>query len=519
MLPLGMRVQENITKIIREELDAIGCQYMSAPLLHPLDLWAESGRSEGQSFGLLKVRDRNSREFVLSGTGEEMFVDVMRQFDISYRDLPVCLYQLSTKFRDEARARFGLWRCREFLMKDGYSFHTDEDEFSSFYEEMCGAYTRIYNRLGLSTVIVEGDTGFMGGYQSHEFVVEHPLGESYFFTVKGVAGALHVDRAPFVREQIGFDEPVREMRRVEALRGPSIEEGVRIHGVSAFRHIKSIVVKTDAGEIVLAALRGDLELNEEKLARALGVTGVEAANEEDLSKLGLVAGFISPLVKGLRKVGDLSLPLIRNAVTGGDCPNEDRVDVNYGRDYEVNLLADIASAQEGFISPNGGVYQMHRGVEVGNTFILGTHYSERMKGASYTASDGTKKPYYMGCYGIGVGRTLQTIAELYHDERGLLWGKDVAPFQIHFISMLNDAVSDEALRSLHGKGLSVLEDDRDESMGVKFAGGELYGIPLRLVHSKRSMSSGGVEWHNRLTRESGIWAIDEVAERAHMTLS
>jgi len=318
-----MRVQENITSIIREELDAIGCQYMSAPLLHPLDLWAESGRSEGQSFGLLKVRDRNAREFVLSGTGEEMFVDVMRHFDISYKDLPVCLYQLSTKFRDEARARFGLWRCREFL---------------------------------------------------------------------------------------------------------------------------------------------------------------------------------------------------RNAVTGGDTANEDRVAVNYGRDYEVDVLADIASAQAGFLSPDGGVYQMHRGVEVGNTFILGTHYSERMKGAAYTASDGSKKPYYMGCYGIGVGRTMQTIAELSHDDRGLLWGHNIAPFQIHFISMLNDAVTGEALRALHARGLSVLEDDRNESMGVKFADGELYGIPLRLVHSKRSMSAGGIEWHNRITGESGIWPLGEVAERASLAL-
>lgn len=517
MLPLGMRVQENITNIIRNELDAIGCQFMSAPLLHPLDLWAESGRAE--SFGLLKVKDRNQREFVLSGTGEEMFVEVMRQFDVSYRDLPVCLYQLSTKFRDEARARFGLWRCREFLMKDGYSFHTDEDQFRSFYQQMLTTYRRIYERLGLSAIIVEGDTGFMGGYESHEFVVEHPLGESHFFTIDGKEGAIHVDRAPFDREKVSWDENQREMLKVSAERGASIEEGCRVHGVTAAQHIKSIVVRTDSGELVLAALRGDLELNEEKLARVLGVTGVEVAGEEELQQAKLVQGFISPLKKSIRTVGDLSLPLIRNGITGGDEFGIDRINVNYGRDYTVDVLADIASAQEGFRSPYGGIYRLHRGVEVGNTFILGNHYSERMKGANYTATDGSKKTYYMGCYGIGIGRTLQTIAELHHDDRGPLWNADVAPFQVHYISMLGNSESNDLIRLLELNGMTVLEDDREESMGVKFSDGELYGIPLRLVHSKRSISAGGIEWYNRLTGETGIWKIDEVAERSKEALS
>jgi prolyl-tRNA synthetase len=517
LLPLGMRVQRKICRIVEQEMDRAGAQRIHAPILHPLELWRETNRDQAAAFELMQVKDRRGGSFVLGGTAEEMMVDLARRFDLSYRDLPFNIYQFSEKFRDELRVRGGLLRTREFLMKDAYSFHRDRADFENHYELMAEAYTRIFSRLGLRARMVEADNGYMGGDYCHEFVVDHELGESRYLVSEDGARAAHEDVAAVRHQEMNAGEELLPMRTEKAERGASVEEGVRLYGQPAWRQIKSVVYKSDSGEWILAAIRGDLRLNELKLCRAAGCRELRMATEEERRILGSCVGFVSPLKLKVRRIGDLSLQTVRTFYTGADEFQRDTLNVNYGRDFEMDLLADIALAESGHHSlKDGGVLEERRGIEVGNIFQLGTYYTERMDGATFVTDSGAREPYYMGCYGIGIDRTLATIAEIYHDEKGLLWPQAAAPFDVHLVVLGDDStVRDNAwklYRQLSGAGIEVLFDEREESAGVKFADADLIGIPNRITVSKKTVSADVVELKGRAETTARLLEVNSVLE-------
>lgn len=498
LLPLGMKLQEKVCRVIEDEMNLVGAQRMLAPNLHPRELWEETQRTENVSFELMQVTDRNQRSFVLGGTAEEMLVALVRQFSLSERDLPLCLYQFSSKFRDELRARGGMLRAREFLMKDAYSFHTGRDQFEEFYERMSASYRAIFSRLDLPAHVVASDNGYMGGDYCHEFVVDHELGESRYLVSDDGSYCAHEDIATFSRTVMNENEQLKAMQVTHAPRGTSIQAGVEFYGLPEWRQIKSLIYFTEQGEPLLASLRGDLEINETKLTKAASCRQLRLATEDEVRRLGSVVGFVSPLNLRIKRFGDLSLTTVRNFYTGADEWQRDTLNVNYGRDFSVDVLTDIALARDGdrCVTSNSPLHE-HRGIEVGNIFQLGTWYSERMTGAEFTSSAGTRAPFYMGCYGIGVGRTMATIAELYHDDRGLIWPKASAPYEHHLVLIGKDSATtsqaEELYEALRSAGREVLFDDRDVSAGIKLTDADLLGIPTRIVVSNRLVSQGSVE--------------------------
>lgn len=493
LLPLGLRVHQKIEGIIKSFMDNAGAQQMVAPVLHPKYLWEETNRTNSVGFELMSIKDRNEMEFVLGGTAEEMLVDLVRKFQLSYKDLPINLYQFSTKFRDELRARGGLLRLREFVMKDAYSFHTSEEDFKLEYEKMKNTYTQIFKALGLNALIVESDNGYIGGEYCHEFIVESDAGESKFL-VDEHGYAAHEDVAVFELDNKNLTVEIKHMQEVDAVRGPTMEDGVKLHNLPLWQQIKNLMMVDEKGNFILAVIRGDLEVNEVKLAHVVKAYQLRHATEDEIRKLGSEPGFISPIgiSDKVKVIGDYSLRTIKNAYTGANGKNKDLLNVNIDRDYRVDIEADIALAKDGYKSRNGGILKEKKGIEVGNIFQLGFHYSSKMKGAEFMDTDGTKKPYYMGCYGIGLARTLATVVEKYHDEKGIIWPENVAPFKVHLIGLdlENEKIKEEAERVyklLQTDGIEVLFDDRtDVSAGQKFADADLIGIPYRIVISKRT---------------------------------
>ncbi len=515
-LPLGMIVRDKVAKLIEEEMDAAGAQKILAPVLHPLELWQKTNRTESVSFELMKVKDRNGSEFALGGTAEEMMVDLVQRFNLSWRDLPFQIYQFSTKFRDEMRARGGLLRLREFLMKDGYSFHADEADFKKEYDKMKQVYTNIFNRLGLKTLIVESDNGYIGGEYCHEFIVESAAGESCYLYTEDGAYAAHEDVAKFLKEEKNVDEKEKKLEEVKAPRGNTMADGVKFHKLPDWQQLKDVMFVTEKGRFILAIIRGDLNVNETKLKNIIKAIELRHATDVEIRELGSEPGFISPV--GMNKkvlvVADDSLRTIKNAYGGSNKKDVDLLNVNIDRDYQPNLEGDIALAEEGFLSEDGKKLLSGKGIEVGNIFQLGEHYSKRM-GAYFTAKDGQEKLYYMGCYGIGVDRTIATIVEKYHDDKGIVWPEIAAPFKAHLIALGKEGKiyeqAEEIYEKLLKQGVAVLYDDRtDVSAGEKFADADLIGLPLRLVISEKSLKAGGVEVKRRDEKEGKIVSIDEL---------
>lgn len=514
-LPLGMRVQDKITAIVEEEMNRAGAQKLITPVLHPLELWEETNRTNSVGFELMTIKDQRGAQFALGGTAEEMMVDLARKFTVSYKDLPFNIYQFSQKFRDEKRARGGLLRVREFLMKDAYSFHTDEADFKKEYQSMWETYQRIFERVGLKTVVIESDNGYIGGDYCHEFVVESDAGESRYLIAEDRSYAAHEEVAVFRREPMNPDEEELPMKVQDAPRGPTIADGVKLYGQPAWRQIKTVVFVADGKEKVLVSLRGDLDVNEIKLKHVLKCIDLRPATAEEIAELGSAVGFVSPLKLTLKKVGDPSLTTVKNFYTGADAPQKDTLNVNYGRDFTVDILADIALPPPGCLSEDGKKLIEGKGIEVGNIFQLGTHYSTRMAKAVFADKDGQGKPYYMGCYGIGIGRTLGTIVEAHHDDKGMLWPKSVAPFQVHLLSLGDVAAeADKLYDELTAAGFEVLYDDRDERAGVKLNDADLIGIPLRLVLSERTLKEKSVEWKARAEKEAKVVKRGEVIAAA-----
>ncbi|MBN2087853.1 proline--tRNA ligase [Candidatus Peregrinibacteria bacterium] len=505
-LPLGIRVQDKIMKIIEEEMDKAGAQKMITPVLHPIELWEETNRTNSVGFELMSIEDQRGAKFALGGTAEEMMVDLVRKFNVSYKDLPFNIYQFSQKFRDEKRARGGLLRVREFLMKDAYSFHADADDFQKEYKVMGDSYTRIFERVGLDTVRIESDNGYIGGEYCHEYVVESEAGESRYLIADDKSYAAHEEVAVFKREEMNPDEDELLMEIKDAPRGPTIADGVKLYNEPAWRQIKSIVYVTDKGDFVLAVLRGDLDINEIKLKKALGCFEIRQATPEEIEELGSAVGFVSPLKLTIKKVGDISLKSVKNFYTGADKPQVDTLNVNYGRDFEVDIMGDIALPPTNCKSEDGKKLLEGKGIEVGNIFQLGTHYTDKMKGCNFTDKDGTEKPFYMGCYGIGIGRTMGTIVEVHNDENGIIWPKSVTPYEVHMVTIGSDGVVTKKAQELYDEiekqGMSVLLDDRDERPGSKLKDADLIGIPLRIVISNRTLEKNGVEWKERTDKEA-----------------
>ena len=516
-LPLGWRVHQKIQAIIKEEMDQAGAEEMITPVLHPIELWKETNRTNSVGFELMKIKDRNEMEFVLGGTAEEMLVELVRKFQVSYKDLPFHLYQFSTKFRDELRPRGGLLRLREFVMKDGYSFHETEEDFRKEYEKMKETYRKIFGRFGCDTIVVESDNGYIGGEYCHEFVVESEAGESRFFVSRDGKYAAHEDVARFRREEKNPSEKKKLMREVDAKRGNTMEEGVKLHKLPLWQQIKNVMMADERGNLILGVIRGDLGVNEVKLAHLAKAYQLRPATEEEIRSVSSESGFISPvgISKRVKVIGDLSLRTIKNGYTGANKKFRDLLNVNIDRDYTLDIEGDIGLAKEGYTTEARQPLVPKRGIEVGNIFQLGFHYSAKMSGANFRDARGAAKPYYMGCYGIGLARTLATIVDLYHDEWGIVWPEAVAPFRIHLIALGKAKKSAEKLyKTLLAKGAEVLYDDRDEkTAGEKFADADLIGIPWRVIVSEKTLEKKGIEVKRRSEKEAKIISEEELFKK------
>jgi prolyl-tRNA synthetase len=514
-LPLGMRVRDKIIKVIEEEMDRAGAQKIITPVLHPLKLWQETNRNNEAGFELMTTTDRRGMEFVPGGTAEEMIVDLVRKYTFSYKDLPFHVYQFSQKFRDELRARGGLLRVREFLMKDGYSFHIGEKDFKKEYQNMWDTYKRIFDRLNLKTEVVAADNGYIGGDYCHEFVVENEIGESKCLMAKDGKYCAHEDIAKFKRGDINLEEKEKKFKIVEQPKWvQTMEDNVKHYKLPKSRFLKNVVYKHRVtGKIIIAVIRGDLEVNRTKLERVVdAIEQLEDAVEEDLISIGTKPGYVHSWGhKGVTYIGDLSLKTVRNFIGGQKEDKTDSINVNYGRDFKCKKLADIALAKEGYLTEDGK-YKLiaKKGVEVGNIFQLGYHYSKKMKKAVFTDKDGKEKPYYMGCYGIGIGRTLATIVEEYYDDKGIIWPEIAAPYKVHLIELgsKNKDVkkkAEEIYQKLQKKEIEVLFDDRLENgPGEKFADSDLIGIPYRVIVSERNLREGKLEIKKRNEKKAKL---------------
>lgn len=527
MLPLGMAVHTKISQVVRRHMNAAAAQEIVTPVLHPLELWKETNRTTTAGFELMKVKDRRDADFALGGTAEEMAVDLVRKFNLSYKDLPFHVYQFSMKFRDEMRARGGLLRVREFVMKDGYSFSTQE-QFKAIYDGMRDTYSAIFTELGLKTDVVAADNGYIGGEYCHEFVSPSAIGESRYFIDEKSGYAAHEDVATFALESKNTDEALRPMREVEAVRGKTMADGAKLQGLPLWQQIKDVMFFDEATErYILAVIRGDLEVNETKLMQVAKAYSLRAATpEEIIHDLDSMPGFISPVdfakqgkksKKAVVIVADDSIRTVHNMYGGANAKHRDLLDVNIERDWKPDLEGDIAMAEAGMLSREGGKLVEKRGIEVGNIFQLGYHYTKLMTGAEYADAEGKKQPYYMGCYGIGIGRTMAAMVEAHHDDRGIIWPENVAPYVVSLVRLGADpavnAAADKLYEAFISAGVEVLYDDRDDSAGVKFADADLIGLPLRLTVSQRTLEQQAVEWKPRTGSESQLVKLSDVVAK------
>jgi prolyl-tRNA synthetase len=512
-LPLGMRVRDKVVRVIEEEMDKCGAIKIITPVLHPLELWKETARTEAVGFELMTIKDRNGSDFALGGTAEEMMVDLVRGFNLSYKDLPFNIYQFSQKFRDEMRARGGLLRVREFLMKDAYSFHASEEDFKIEYKNMWEAYDRIFTRLGLDAKAVDSDNGYIGGDYSHEFVVECDAGESRFLMTDDGKYSAHEDVAKFLKEDKNSGDKEKKLEEVVAKRGKTMEDGVKFHNLPLWQQIKDVMFVDDKGNLILAVIRGDFDVNETKLKNVAKVNDLRKATEEEVRNIGSEPGFISPvgIDKKVRIIADDSLRGVKNAYGGANKKDKDLLNINLDRDFKSEVEGDIAMAQNGFLSPEGKELKGSKGIEVGNIFQLGYYYSQKMN-AKFTDQDGKDKLYYMGCYGIGVDRTIATIIEKHHDDKGMIWPDVIAPFLVHLLSLNQNDEAEKIYKILVDAGIEVLYDDRENSAGEKFSDADLIGLPYRVIVSGKSLKENSVEIKRRDGEKSELVKIEKLGE-------
>jgi prolyl-tRNA synthetase len=516
LLPLGFRVAARIEQIIREEIDAIGGQEMSMPVVHPGDLWRETGRYDTVGPALVRFKDRAGRDMVLAMTHEEVVADLLRDIVQSYRQLPVIVYHFQTKFRDEPRARGGLIRVREFVMKDSYSCDRDEAGLDRSYELHYAAYSRIFERMGLDTVPVGADVGMMGGTLAHEFMALNPLGEDTLVLCDQCGYAANQQIA-VVRKPEPVAEQMAPLEEV-ATPGTSTIATLAAHvGIGAERTAKAAFFADQDGRLITAIVRGDYDVNETKLANAAGAAELRPARPEEIVAAGMVPGYASPIgAHDTLVVVDELVTASPNLVAGANRQDVHYRNVNVGRDFTPDVVIDIVSARAGDACPEcGGHVRLENGIEVGNIFKLGTRYTAAL-GATYLGEDGERHPIVMGSYGIGVGRSLACVVEAHHDEKGIVWPESVAPYAAHLVAIggaRDPSVTDAAdglYRRLTDANVDVLYDDRDESPGVKFTDAELLGMPRIVTISPRSLAAGGAEVTLRATGERSVRPIADV---------
>ena len=496
-LPLGVRVLHKIERIVREEMNRAGAEEVLLPALLPAEYFQESGRWDVFGDTLFRLKDRKRGDYHLGPTHEEIITDLARREVKSYRDLPKNLYQIQTKFRDEPRPRGGLLRCREFSMKDAYSFHTDEADARQGYEAMRVAYTRMFDRMGLVYRMVQADSGAMGGSGSAEFQALVQSGEDVIVACQGCSYAANLEVASsraLAAEGPSGDVP--PMERVHTPGAGSIEDVSKFLGLDSKRFLKTLVYLADA-ELVLAVVRGDHEVNEVKLARALGVGEVHLASAPDVEKAtGAAVGFAGPPGFRGKVVIDRDAANVRDAVTGANATDYHQKHVAFGRDFTAET-AEIRNVSAGDACPScGGRLEIYRGIEAGHIFLLGTRYSEAMQ-AKYLDEAGVSQTIVMGCYGIGVSRLVATIVEQHHDDNGIRWPMAVAPYQVHVVPLGDSQAVADATRlveaGLESAGIEVLVDDREERPGVKFKDADLIGVPLRVTIGEKGLKNGQVE--------------------------
>lgn len=522
-LPLGIRVRNKMVNIIREEMNDAGAQELITPVLHPIELWQETNRTNTVAFELMTIQDRRGAKFALGGTAEEMMVDLVRNFQISYKDLPFNIYQFSQKFRDELRARGGLLRVREFLMKDAYSFHTNEEDFKKEYQSMWDTYKRIYDRFGLETAVVEADNGYIGGDYCHEFQAICPAGEDTLFYVKSIDKYFNKEVAPVQAPPVSYED--NDMVDMEDVKGEGIigvEELAKFLNIPVEKTTKTLLFIGDNERYIAVAVRGGYDIDETKVKRVAKTETLELADEKIIKKLtGAEVGYLGPinLPENVEVYFDDSTSNRINFECGANKTNYHTINVNWERDIPLpDKFHDLKEAKEGDIYPETGeVYEVYRSIEVGNIFQLGQHYSKKMKDAVFTDEDGKQKPFYMGCYGIGIGRTLATIVEKYNDENGLIWPIQVAPYHVHILNLGNDdeilEKTEELYKNLWAENIEVLWDDRDVNAGTKFTDADLIGIPIRVLLSKKTIEKGGVEMKLRNKQESEIVKFEDLGSK------
>jgi prolyl-tRNA synthetase len=507
-MPLGYRVLRKIEQIVREEMDAKGAQELLMSAIQPSELWKESGRWHDFGPEMFRLKDRNEREFCLGPTHEEIFTHIVRNELKSYKELPLNLYQIQTKYRDEKRPRFGLMRGREFIMKDAYSFDLDWEGLDKSYREMYDAYSKIFSRCGLKFRAVEADTGAMGGSDSHEFTALSEYGEGVIAYCENCDFAATTEKAPCLIDLPKQDTEEKALQEAHTPGSGTIEELTAFLNIPAYKTMKTLLFKAK-DKLVAAVLRGDRELNETKLVNTLKIPEheLEFASAEDIQKhTGAAVGFAGPIgLKGITIIADEEIPHMKNGIVGANKTDYHLLNVNYGRDFKADVITDLKLIQEGDLCPEcKNPVKLARGIEVGQVFKLGTKYSQSM-GATYMDENVEEKPIVMGCYGIGVSRTMAAIIEQYHDEDGIIWPLVVAPYHVVVtVVKVNDKaqldLGEKIYQELLDQGVEVLLDDRQERAGVKFKDADLIGIPIRITVGKKA-AEGIIEYKPRKEKE------------------
>jgi len=531
-MPLAKRSVTKIEDIMRDEINAIGGQEMTMPVVHPAEVWQETERWYQIGSEMGRFKDKNDRDMVLAMTHEEVVADLTRKEIHSYRQLPVLIYHIQTKWRDDPRPRAGLIRVREFTMKDSYSLDADWEGLDKQYRAHYQAYFDIYHRCGIPVIAVKSDVGMMGGKLAHEYMYLTPFGEDTLLICDNCGYAANRHVATFKKEALPKEDALA-LEKVATPDCKTIAELSEFLNIPEAKTAKAVFMVADIPEgesstqkFVFAIVRGDMDLNETKLVNALGASELRPATEEEIVAIGAVPGYASPI--GLPESNDY-LPVVvlvdelipdsANLVAGANDAGHHMLNTNLGRDYQADIVADLTAARKGDICLNcGGTFGEIRGVEVGNIFKLGTRYSDSM-GCTFQDKDGKEKPVIMGSYGIGSGRLLASVAEEHNDDYGLIWPITVAPYQVHLIMLYAkkggeevEAVAAQIYEDLQAEGVEVLFDDRQESPGVKFNDADLIGIPIRLTIGARGLAEGNIEFKRRDQKEKRMIAKDEIVE-------
>jgi len=507
-LPLGLRAIRKVEAIIREEMNRAGAIEVLLPFVQPAEIWQESHRWEAYGKELGRMKDRHNRDFCLGPTHEEVMTDIARKEIRSYRQMPLILYQIQTKFRDEIRPRFGVMRAREFIMKDAYTFDVDEQGLDVGYQKMVDAYIRIFTRCGLEFRAVEAESGLIGGSYSHEFMVLAETGEETIVSCTRCSYAANVEKADFRRSETETEpQALKPLQKVLTPEKRTVEEVIQFLKVPSKDLVKTLIFETEKGSMA-ALVRGDHEISEKKLKAVLNSENLQLAGEETVESLTHAPkGFAGPVGLSVPLVADLDIRSMVNFITGGNEKDYHLTHVNLGRDFQVHRFADIRRFSPGDRCPLCGQdTRLDRGIEVGHTFKFGTKYSRPM-GATYIDAQGVEKEIVMGSYGIGVGRTVAAAIEQSYDEHGIIFPMPIAPFQVLILPVNNKvellrSTAEQLYQELSDKGVEVLYDDREETPGIKFKDADLIGIPLRVTLGEKNVKKGLLEIRKRKTGET-----------------